>query len=65
MSFCRRTRRVVLPYLGTGIVVVPATTRMERENVLKHEIVHALMRQLDLDRNAPLWFNEGMACTWP
>jgi hypothetical protein len=49
------------PYLGTGIVVVPATTRIERENVLKHEIVHALMRQLDLDRNAPLWFNEGMA----
>ena len=48
-------------YLGTGIVVAPATTRMERENVLKHEIVHALMRQLDLDRNAPLWFREGMA----
>jgi hypothetical protein len=48
-------------YLGTGIVVAPATTRIERENVLKHEIVHALMRQLDLDRNAPLWFREGMA----
>jgi hypothetical protein len=48
-------------YLGTGIVVAPATTRVARENVLKHEIVHALMRQLDLDRNAPLWFMEGMA----
>jgi hypothetical protein len=48
-------------YLGTGIVVAPATTQIERENVLKHEIVHALMRQLDLDRNAPLWFREGMA----
>jgi hypothetical protein len=48
-------------YLGTGIVVAPATTQVERANVLKHEIVHALMRQLDLDRNAPLWFREGMA----
>jgi hypothetical protein len=48
-------------YCGTGIVVAPATTQVARENVLKHEIVHALMRQLDLDRNAPLWFNEGMA----
>ena len=48
-------------YLGTGIVVAPATNQVERENVLKHEIVHALMRQLDLDRHAPIWFGEGMA----
>jgi hypothetical protein len=49
------------PYLGTGIVVAPATNQVARENVLKHEIVHALMRQLDLDRRAPVWFKEGMA----
>jgi hypothetical protein len=48
-------------YLGTGIVVAPSTNQVARENMLKHEIVHALMRQLDLDRNAPTWFNEGMA----
>ena len=48
-------------YLGTGIVVAPATNQVARENVLKHEIVHALMRQLDLDRKAPIWFKEGMA----
>jgi hypothetical protein len=48
-------------YLGTGIVVAPATNQVARENMLKHEIVHALMRQLDLDRGAPVWFKEGMA----
>ena len=48
-------------YFGTGIVVAPATNHVARENVLKHEIVHALMRQLDLDRKAPIWFKEGMA----
>ena len=48
-------------YLGTGIVVAPATNQVARENMLKHEIVHALMRQLDLDRGAPGWFKEGMA----
>jgi hypothetical protein len=48
-------------YLGTGIVVAPATNQVARETVLKHEIVHALMRQLDLDRRAPIWFKEGMA----
>jgi hypothetical protein len=48
-------------YLGTGIVVAPATNQVAREIVLKHEIVHALMRQLDLDRKAPIWFKEGMA----
>lgn len=48
-------------YLGTGIMLAPATTQIEREKVLKHEIVHALMWQLGLDRNAPLWFKEGMA----
>jgi hypothetical protein len=56
-----RAEGLFFNYLGTGIVVAPATTQIERENVLKHEIVHALMRQLDLDRNAPLWFTEGMA----
>jgi hypothetical protein len=48
-------------YLGTGIVVAPATNQVARQNMLKHEIVHALMRQLDLDRGAPTWFKEGMA----
>jgi hypothetical protein len=48
-------------YFGAGIVVAPATNQVARENVLKHEIVHALMRQLDLDRRAPIWFKEGMA----
>jgi hypothetical protein len=48
-------------YLGTGIVVAPATNQVAREIVLKHEIVHALMRQLDLDRKAPIWLKEGMA----
>ncbi|HEX7505786.1 MAG TPA: DUF1570 domain-containing protein [Polyangia bacterium] len=48
-------------YLGTGIVVAPATDQVARAKMLKHEIVHALMRQLDLDRNAPIWFKEGVA----
>jgi hypothetical protein len=48
-------------YLGTGIVVAPTTNQVARENMLKHEIVHALMRQLDLDRNAPVWLREGVA----
>jgi hypothetical protein len=48
-------------YLGTGIVVAPATNQVARAQTLKHEIVHALMRQLDLDRGAPIWLKEGMA----
>jgi hypothetical protein len=48
-------------YLGTGIVIAPTTNQVAREKMLKHEIVHALMRQLDLDRNAPVWFKEGLA----
>jgi hypothetical protein len=56
-----RTGGFFFAYLGTGIVVAPATNQVARENVLKHEIVHALMRQLDLDRRAPVWFKEGMA----
>ena len=48
-------------YLGTGIVVAPTTNQVARAKTLKHEIVHALMRQLDLDRNAPVWFKEGLA----
>ena len=38
-------------YFGPGIVVAPATNHVARENVLKHEIVHALMRQLDNSAN--------------
>ena len=49
------------PYLGTGIVLAPTTNQVARAKMLKHEIVHALMRQLDLDRNAPIWFQEGLA----
>jgi len=48
-------------YLGTGIVIAPTTNQVARAKMLKHEIVHALMRQLDLDRNAPIWFQEGIA----
>ena len=48
-------------YLGTGIVVAPTTNQVALERMLKHEILHALMRQLDLDRNAPVWFREGVA----
>jgi hypothetical protein len=48
-------------YLGTGIVLAPATNQFARAQTLKHEIVHALMRQLELDRNAPTWFTEGVA----
>jgi hypothetical protein len=46
---------------GTGIVVAPSTNQVAREKTLRHETVHALMRQLDLDRRAPVWFKEGMA----
>jgi hypothetical protein len=56
-----RTGGLFFNYLGTGIVVAPATNQVARENMLKHEIVHALMRQLELDRKAPVWFKEGMA----
>ena len=56
-----RTGGYFFAYLGTGIVVAPATNQVAREHTLKHEIVHALMRQLDLDRRAPVWFKEGMA----
>jgi len=48
-------------YLGTGIVVAPTTNQVARAKMLKHEVVHALMRQLDLDRKAPTWFGEGVA----
>ena len=56
-----RAEGLFYSYLGTGIVVAPTTNQVARANVLKHEIVHALMRQLDLDRNAPIWFMEGVA----
>jgi hypothetical protein len=56
-----RTGGLFFNYLGTGIVVMPATNQVARESMLKHEIVHALMRQLDLDRGAPTWFKEGVA----
>jgi len=48
-------------YLGTGTVVAPVTERVERAKILKHELVHALTRQMGLDRNAPIWFVEGVA----
>jgi hypothetical protein len=28
-------------YIGAGIVVAPATNQVARENMLKHEMVHA------------------------
>jgi hypothetical protein len=56
-----RVEGLFYSYLGTGIVVAPTTNQVARSKMLKHEVVHALMRQLDLDRNAPIWFKEGVA----
>lgn len=44
-----------------SFILTSATERFQRAHVLKHETVHALMHQLDLDINAPSWFCEGMA----
>ena len=46
---------------GLEFIVASATEHVGRAKTLKHETVHALMRQLGLDRNAPVWFCEGIA----
>jgi len=46
---------------GMNFVLTSATEHIDRAKTLKHEIVHALMHQLGLDRNAPVWFAEGIA----
>jgi hypothetical protein len=46
---------------GLDFILASATEHFGRAKTLKHETVHGLMHQLGLDRNAPVWFAEGIA----
>jgi hypothetical protein len=50
-----------VPLGGLDFIVLSATEHVGRAKTVKHETVHALMHQLGLDRNAPVWFGEGIA----
>jgi hypothetical protein len=46
---------------GIPVIVTYAGVVLMEDAMLKHELAHALAHQMGIGRNAPAWFNEGLA----
>jgi hypothetical protein len=46
---------------GSPVIVTYAGVVLMEDAMLKHELAHALAHQMGISRNAPAWFNEGLA----